>query len=236
MIYAGILAGGIGRRMQRADLPKQYLMLGKKPIFIHTLEQFLIHPEVNRILIAVPQEWIAYTKDCLRKYLPNLKEIYVIAGGADRNDSLMCILRFIQEQWELKEEDVIISHDAIRPFVSQRILSDNIRAAEHFDAIDTVIPAFDTIVESKDGKEISNIPDRSEMYQGQTPQTFRAMRLKELYESLDEKQKSILTDAAKIFVIKGLPVALVPGDSSNMKITTPYDLRVASALIESEDK
>ena len=107
-------------------------------------------------------------------------------------------------------------------------------AAEQFGACDTVIPATDTIVESQDHRVISAIPDRSVMYQGQTPQSFRATKLKKLYETLTEEEKEILTDAAKIFVIKGEPVALVQGETYNMKITYPYDLRVAKSLLEDE--
>lgn len=89
-------------------------------------------------------------------------------------------------------------------------------------------------MESRDHRVISAIPDRSVMYQGQTPQSFRATKLKKLYETLTEEEKEILTDAAKIFVIKGEPVALVQGETYNMKITYPYDLRVAKSLLEDE--
>ncbi|CCZ90747.1 2-C-methyl-D-erythritol 4-phosphate cytidylyltransferase 2 [Clostridium sp. CAG:167] len=81
---------------------------------------------------------------------------------------------------------------------------------------------------------ISDIPDRSKMYQGQTPQTFNALKLKNLYESLTEEEKATLTDAAKIFVMKGEKVHIVDGEVFNIKITYPYDLRVAEALIREE--
>ena len=98
--------------------------------------------------------------------------------------------------------------------------------------MDTVIPSTDTIVSSGDGQVISEIPNRSNMYQGQTPQTFRAKRLRELYQSLTEEEKNILTDASKICVIKGEQVHLVQGEVYNIKITYPYDLRVAESLID----
>ena len=107
---------------------------------------------------------------------------------------------------------------------------------ESNDAVDTVIPAYDTIVTSKNGEEIDSIPVRSEMYQGQTPQSFRAKTLKELYESLTEDEKEILTDACKILVLKGHDVRLVEGEVSNMKITYPYDLKVAEALLGGDIK
>ena len=94
----------------------------------------------------------------------------------------------------------------------------------------------DTIIESAGHEIISNIPDRSIMYQGQTPQSFKAKKLKELYEGLTEEEKEILTDACKIFVIKGQDVHLVEGEVFNIKITYPYDLRVAETLIKGEEK
>ena len=83
---------------------------------------------------------------------------------------------------------------------------------------------------------ISQIPDRSKYYQGQTPQSFRAKKFKELYNSLSEEEKQILTDAAKVFVIKGEKVTLVQGETFNIKVTYPYDLQVAETLLGGEKK
>ena len=91
------------------------------------------------------------------------------------------------------------------------------------------------LLRSKDNKVISAIPDRSKMYQGQTPQSFNALKLKNIYNALTDEEKDILTDAAKIFVMKGEKVALVQGETYNMKITYPYDLRVAKSLLEDEE-
>ena len=89
-------------------------------------------------------------------------------------------------------------------------------------------------MESTDGKVISQIPDRAHYYQGQTPQSFRAKHFKELFNSLTEDEKKILTDAAKVFVIKGEPVTLVQGETFNIKITYPYDLQLAETLLGGE--
>ena len=126
--------------------------------------------------------------------------------------------------------------DILQPDAVALWHEDNIRYAQEYGACDTVIPASDTIVESVSHEVISNIPDRSVMYQGQTPQSFKAKKLKELYEGLTEEEKEILTDACKIFVIKGQDVHLVEGEVFNIKITYPYDLRVAETLIKGEDK
>ena len=134
----------------------------------------------------------------------------------------------------INEEDVIVTHDAVRPFLTHRIINDNIDTALEFGACDTVVPAFDTIVESVDGDIISDIPRRDFMYQGQTPQSFNIKKLVELYNSLTKEEKTVLTDAAKIFVVKGEKVKLVKGELFNIKITTPYDLKLANALVKDD--
>lgn len=234
MVYAGILSAGIGTRMQRADMPKQFLKLGDKPILIHTIDPFMVNPHIDEIIVALSRPWISYTIDLIRKYYPSPEKIHLIAGGETRNESLMCILDDIEQRNGIGREDVIISHDAIRPFVSDRIINDNIEAVKKYGAVDTVIPAFDTIVESSDGEIICNVPVRSRMYQGQTPQSFHVKTLREVYALLTEEEVESLTDAAKILVLKGRPVHMVMGDYSNMKITTPYDLKVANALLKND--
>ena len=143
-------------------------------------------------------------------------------------------IKFIEENYGLNDDDVIVTHDAVRPFLTHRIINDNIDSALEFGACDTVVPAFDTIVESKNGEDISDIPRRDFMYQGQTPQSFNIKELINLYNSLTKEEKQILTDAAKIFVVKGKNVKLVQGEVYNMKITTPYDLKLANALVRDD--
>lgn len=230
-VYGVILAGGTGTRMGNVEKPKQFMELGGKPIIVHTVEKFIMNTEFCGILVLTPKQWIKHTEDLLRKYVPKDERIHVIEGGASRNDTIMNAIAYIEREGKLNEDTIIVTHDSVRPFVTHRILEENIRYAKEYGACDTVIPATDTIVESQDKKMISNIPDRSTMYQGQTPQSFRAKQLKEIYESLTKEEKEILTDACKILVIKGENVHLVDGEVSNIKITYPYDLRVAEALL-----
>lgn len=234
MIYAGILSGGIGTRMQNPDMPKQFLELGDKPILLHTIDPFLINPRIDEVIVAVPKAWASYTIDLVRRNYPNHEKIHVIPGGGTRNETLMCVLKDIETRNGIGEDDVILSHDAIRPFVSDRIINENIDAVLKYGAVDTVIPAYDTIVESVNGETITQVPLRDHMYQGQTPQSFHIRTLLGLYDQLTEEEIESLTDAAKICVLKGCHVHLVKGDSSNLKITTPYDLKVANALLKND--
>lgn len=235
MIYGAILAGGKGTRMGVTNMPKQFLMLGKKPIIIHTLEQFLINPKIDLVLVLVPKEWLSHTKDIVKKYIKENSKIEVIEGGESRNETILRGCQYAKEHSKDKSDNLIVTHDAVRPFISQRILDENIEQGLKNDAVDTVIPSADTIVESKDGQYISNIPVRSEYFLGQTPQTFSVDGFIELYNGLTDEEKEILTDACKIFVIRGKKVGLVQGEIYNMKITKIEDLEIAKAILTKEN-
>ena len=235
MIYGVVLAGGVGSRMG-GDKPKQYLTVKEKPIIIYTIEKFISVPQLEKVIVLCPSQWVEHTKNLIQKHIaPAADRVAVIEGGSTRNETIMNAIAFIESEGNLDEDTIIVTHDSVRPFVTYRIIRENIEAAQKYGACDTVIPATDTIVESENHSVISSIPDRSVMYQGQTPQSFRAVKLKALYGSLSAEEKEILTDAAKIFVMKGEDVALVQGETYNMKITYPYDLRVAKSLLEDEE-
>lgn len=230
-VYGVILAGGQGTRMGNSEKPKQFLIAGGKPVIIHTIEKFIVFSEFEKIIVPVPRQWQAYTKDIVNQYISDTQRISIIEGGNTRNETIMNAIEYIDKQGGLDDDTLIVTHDSVRPFVTYRIIEENIKYAGECGACDTVIPASDTIVESKDGSYISSIPARRMMYQGQTPQSFRAKRLRELYESLTDEEKDILTDACKIYVLKNEPVHLVEGEVSNIKITYPHDLRVAEAIL-----
>ncbi|PTE83579.1 D-ribitol-5-phosphate cytidylyltransferase [Staphylococcus equorum] len=232
MIYAGILAGGIGSRMGNVPLPKQFLDLDGKPILIHTVEKFLLTNEFDKIFIATPQKWISHTKDTLRKHQINDDRIEVVQGGSDRNETIMNIINEVEKVQPITDEDVIVTHDAVRPFLTHRIIKENIESVLAHGAVDTVITATDTIITSNDGEQIQSIPVRSEMYQGQTPQSFNVNLLRNSYNALSLEDKEIMTDACKILVVDNKKVKLVMGELYNIKITTPYDLKVANSIIK----
>lgn len=236
MIYGVILAGGVGKRMGQIEKPKQFLTIGDRPILIHTVEKFCLCNEFEKIIILCPKQWIEHTKSLIKKYIGEEDRIEVIEGGSVRNETIMNAIDYIKSEGKLDENTIIVTHDAVRPFVTYKMIEENIKAAETYGACDTVIPATDTIVASEDGVVISDIPLRSKLYQGQTPQSFKAVKLKELYEGLSDDEKEVLTDAAKIFVIKGQPVHLVQGATFNIKITYPYDIAVAESLIRGDVK
>lgn len=233
MQFAAILAGGSGVRMGNPDKPKQFFFLGEKPILVHTLEKFCVSGRFDKVLVLTPATWVQQTRDIIERHCPQYAgSVAVTAGGAARNDTIMNAICYFEGECGAGPGDIIVTHDAVRPFVSLRMIEENIEAAERCGACDTVVPATDTIVESANGETISAIPNRSVLHQGQTPQSFNMGALKEMLASLTAEERDILTDACKAFVLRGRPVALVRGDVSNIKITYPQDLRVAEAMLE----
>lgn len=231
MIFGAIVAGGIGSRMKISEIPKQFMMLGNKPVIIHTIEKFLLCTEIDYLCIGVHKDWVCYAEDLLSKYNIDKQKIFITEGGADRNITISNIINAIEKRYGQSDEHIIITHDAVRPFVTLRIIKENIEAARKYKACNTVIASNDTIISSTDGQTISSIPERKNMYLGQTPQSFNMSLLKRLYEDLTEDEKSILTDACKICVVRDTPVYLVRGEASNLKITTVSDYKIAQAMV-----
>ncbi|EMK3909809.1 2-C-methyl-D-erythritol 4-phosphate cytidylyltransferase, partial [Listeria monocytogenes] len=213
------------------SMPKQFLPLNGKPIIVHTVEKFILNTRFDKILISSPKEWMNHAEDNIKKYISD-DRIVVIEGGEDRNETIMNGIRFVEKTYGLTDDDIIVTHDAVRPFLTHRIIEENIDAALETGAVDTVIEALDTIVESSNHEVITDIPVRDHMYQGQTPQSFNMKKVFNHYQNLTPEKKQILTDACKICLLAGDDVKLVKGEIFNIKITTPYDLKVANAIIQ----
>ncbi len=236
MVFGIVLAGGKGSRMGNTDMPKQFMKLGSKPILMHTVEKFFVNPGIDKIIVPTHRSWVEHAKNLVEKNFGQTDRVVVIDGGETRNDTIMNAIAYIENNHGLDDDTIVVTHDSVRPFVTHRIIDENIDAAAKYGACDTMVPAADTIVESLDGKAVSSIPVRDHMYQGQTPQSFKAKRLKEIFESLSDEEKNILTDACKMYVLKGERVHVLMGEVFNIKITYPFDMKVAQALIGEESK
>ena len=129
-IFGIILAGGQGTRMGNAERPKQFMEIGKKPIIIHTIEKFAIHSAFDKVIVLSPRAWISHTRDLIRKYIPRSSNVVVVQGGSTRNETIMNGIRYIEENFGLDDNTIIVTHDSVRPFVSHRMIEENIRAAQ----------------------------------------------------------------------------------------------------------
>ena len=232
MVYAGIVAGGTGSRMG-ADMPKQFLKIRGEEIILRCVKRFLEVDEIDRIYIAVHPDWLGFTDKLFNDSLSaeQLSRIRTVAGGKDRNASVFCIIDAIASENELSENDILLSHDAVRPFVSAATIRENIVCAERYTVCTTAVPATDTILFSENNVTISNTLVRAGLWHAQTPQTFRIKAMLSAYGKLDEFQRSRLTDVCGIFTAAGEEIRIVGGDVSNIKLTTPFDLKLAEAIL-----
>jgi D-ribitol-5-phosphate cytidylyltransferase len=238
MIYAGILAAGKGTRMGNTPMPKQFLEIGNTQIIIHTIDQFFVSEKIDKIIVAVPPKWHKHAVDTINKYYNNSDKITVVEGADERNRSIMNVCNYLTSNFKITDKDIIVTHDAVRPFISQQVIDDNLRIIQEkrFAAVDTVIPAIDTIVESSaNQEEITSIPPRNTLFQGQTPQTFYIKEFVALYDDLSDDEKASLTDAMKAYVLKGKKVGMSRGSQANFKITTTYDFMLAKTLVEMDE-
>ena len=231
MNIALIVAAGSGSRMGNADKPKQFLPIYGKPLMIHTIEAFEVHDEIDAIVVVTTEAYIDQVKVWCKQYdLGKIKA--VVAGGDSRQISVHNGLQAVKAISKDPSNDIVLIHDAARPLISQRIITDNIRVCEKYDALDTVIKASDTIVRSVNEETISDIPARNELYQGQTPQSFKLSLILDAHEYVKTHEVNNVTDDCKLVLSLGKEVRLVEGSKQNFKITTFDDLMMLKALLK----
>ena len=231
MLYYMIMAGGVGSRMNSPELPKQYLKIDDEPIIVKTIRNFEDFGSFTAGVVCCPIDWIEYTKAMLLENGISLDSISVISGGKNRNCSVKNGCRFLSENYNITDDDIILTHDAVRPFINSRIIKENISAVNEFGAANTVMPVYDSIIRSTDSEFLNECVKRDDIYRVQTPQSFRLKELEFVINSLTDEELASYTDVASIFHNKGYNVRLVKGSDNNIKITTPFDLAVAQAII-----
>jgi len=229
-VYAAILAGGSGTRLN-APLPKQFLMLGDAPVFIHSARKLLSDERVRQLWIGANGDWYDLAQQQIDEYLDGDPRVMMCEGGSDREETLLNTLHAIAGHNGIGPDDVVLIHDSVRPFFTMRIIDDVLRELEFCDACNTVVPVNDTIVQSADGKTISGMPDRSELFAGQSPQGFKIKALLEAFQSLSPQERKLLTETTRVCFMKNISVHIVMGEFFNFKITTPYDWHVAQNIL-----
>jgi len=218
-----IAAGGSGTRL-KSKVDKPYIVLGGKPLIIHTLGIFEKVKEVDAVILAVHPEKIALCGKLTRKYKIR-KVSQIIAGGKTRQESVGNGLAAVPEGTA-----VVVIQDCARPFTDPKTVAESVRVARANGGALVGVPASDTIKRvGKDGF-VEETLNRSMIWYAQTPQTFRFEEIKRCYE-LARKQKIQATDDTYLFELFGGQVKLVEAGSCNMKITTPGDLKIAEVML-----
>ena len=229
LIFAAILAGGIGQRLN-SDSPKQFLTVGNKPILTHSIEKFLEVDDFNKIIVSSPKDFIIYTKELIEKYFPENDKIVVIEGGAQRKDTINNSINYAIE-CGADEDSVMVTHDAARIFASPFLIKKSIDYAIEYGAASPVIPATDVIFKSITPNKLDSVPLRKELLHSQTPQSFNIFKYKKIYDDLNEEEIEKLDEAMVLFNLRGEDVYLFEGEQSNFKITHPFDLELAEFIL-----
>ncbi len=225
-----IPAAGMGRRMG-ASISKQYLNLAGKPILAHTLALFDNHPLIENIYLIVPPDDIAYCRQQIIDHYGFNKVCRIIAGGAERQDSVRNGLNALAEDGYAQPERSILIHDGARPLFDSRLLSELIGIVCAKEACIVGVPVKDTIKDVKNN-QITGSLDRRRLWQAQTPQGFCYRLIKEAFDQADA-ENFVATDDASLVERLGHPVQMLEGDYRNIKVTTPEDLVIAVALFDS---
>ncbi|MFH1539666.1 MAG: 2-C-methyl-D-erythritol 4-phosphate cytidylyltransferase [bacterium] len=221
MICAIVPCGGAGRRMERKT-PKAFLTMEGRPILFHTMSAVKKSGLFDRILVPVPKEKVAHAARMLREW--GFEEAEPLAGGASRRQSVWNAVRMLPD-----EAKYVVVHDGVRPLASPALFHAVLKAAKRHGAAITAIPCTDTVKTVRKGR-VAGTADRGSMFLVQTPQAFRAELLREAHREAARRRLSAPDDAALVERL-GAPVAAVPGERWNIKITVPEDLTVAAALL-----
>jgi 2-C-methyl-D-erythritol 4-phosphate cytidylyltransferase len=224
-VYAIVPAAGSGRRIG-GKIRKQFLPLRGKPIIVYTLQQFEHCADVDEIAIAVPESDLSEMESIVNRYRLH-KVSKIITGGARRQDSVSNVIKRLV----LKDTDIVLVHDAVRPFIETRKISQVIRMCREHDAAVLAVQPKDTIRRSVDGSFFSQTLDRSALWLIQTPQAFRAKILIKAFNKA-RREKFISTDEAALVERIDVKARIVEGNYDNIKITTPEDLELGMLILE----
>lgn len=218
-----IPAAGQGRRMD-SDIPKPYMLLADKIVLEHTLSCFIELDSLAQVIVSTAGEFRNTTKELLEKLFPGI-DTKTASGGKKRQDSIRNALAKVAGSVNL-----IAVHDAVRPFVDEETIKACAAAAVKYGGAITGVPVKDTIKQVDENFMIEKTPDRSSLWQAQTPQIFKRSLLLKAYKNA-EKEHYIGTDDASLVEAAGATVKMVEGQRSNIKLTYPLDFTVAEMLI-----
>lgn len=235
MNYGIILSGGVGTRLKGVTIPKQYYSVCNRSILSYCLERIEQAACINGYIIAAAEEWqdfILHEIEQLPKANRTSKDKFLgfALPGENRQLSILHGLRQLKKQAE--EKDIILIQDAVRPFTSESLLEECIRAAKSADGAMPVIRMTDTVYYSKDGKKIDALLERDKILAGQAPEAFVYGAYLRANEALSEDEILSINGSTQPAIKAGMQIALVDGDEYNFKITTAEDLERFRRILE----
>jgi 2-C-methyl-D-erythritol 4-phosphate cytidylyltransferase len=226
MRYVIIVAGGKGLRMG-SDVPKQFLPIAGRPVLMRTIDAFRNYDPLLNIILVLPARQHTYWKRLCKEYSFKVP-CEVVSGGETRFDSVKNGLAVIPDG----EQGEVAVHDGVRPFVAQTVIARCFEEAANTGTAVPIVPVVETLRRLQEGVDSVTVP-RKDYRLVQTPQTFDLLLLKHAYR---QPYKAAFTDDASVVEAMGIQISLVDGNRENIKITTPFDLIVGTALAQSEDQ
>lgn len=227
MNIALILAGGTGRRMHQ-EVPKQFLNVNDKPVIIYTLEAFQTHPDIDRIGVVCVDGWHDILKAYARQYKID-KLDWVISGGENGQGSIRNGV--FEAESRYSGEDIILVHDAIRPMVSHEIISDCIVQCKRHGSAIVVTPCNTVVLRRGEGESSKEVVPRDQLAVTQTPQAFPIKRLADAHRRALELGITNSIASCTLMVELGEEIFFSIGAETNIKLTTPDDLKIFKALL-----
>ncbi len=221
MIAVVIVSAGKGKRMG-AKIPKQFLKIKDKEIFLYSVLFFQKMKEIDKIIVVAPERYLKRVRKILKKY--NVSKGIVVKGGKERYQSVWKGLKYA------KGSSIVLVHDGVRPIINRKIVRRIIKKTEKYGACIPVLPLEETLKMVMKGKVISTLP--REFYAlAQTPQGFRYEILMKAFKDIIKRGISI-TDESMALELTGKNVMVIPGEKKNIKITTSEDLRLAELYLQ----
>lgn len=224
-----IIAGGSGNRMGQ-DIPKQFMHVDNCPIIIHTLKAFQIHPDIDSIAVVCLNGWETVLQSYANQFSIS-KLRWIFKGGKNGQESIYNGIAGLREAG-IDDEDLVLIHDAVRPLLSQDIISSNIAICKAYGYAITGIQCKEAVLESEDGFTTHTTIPRDKLIRTQTPQTFRLGNILKAHDKA--KEQGVTNSVASCTLIAELGIAemhIVPGSEKNIKVTTTEDLEILKALM-----
>ncbi len=228
MNIALIIAGGSGARMHQ-DVPKQFLTVKEKPVIVYTLEAFQRHPEIDAIAVVCIEGW----HQALWAYANQFnitKLVHIIPGGKNGQDSIRNGVFELEKHY--RPDDLVLVHDAIRPMVSDTIISDCIAKTRQYGCAIATIPCAEAIMQTEDGEVSTGSYPRGNLRRTQTPQGFPLGKLCDLHRRALEAGITNSVASCTLMIEMGEQVHFSAGSEKNIKLTTVVDLDIFKALLE----
>lgn len=222
-----IIAGGVGNRMQQ-DIPKQFITVNEKPIIVYTLEAFQNHADIEEIAVVCLDGWEKILEAYARQFnITKLK--YIVSGGENGQSSIRNGLFEIEKH--CAPDDIVLIHDAIRPMVSQEIISDCIAKTRLYGNAIACIPCAEAMLQTTDGKVSKDTFPRDNLKRTQTPQGFKVGELCEVHRNALKCGITNSIASCTLMIEMGKEVYFSAGSEKNIKLTTVEDIDIFKALL-----